>query len=261
MICTCIIKLLVYGTKGSVLWTLGLAVYLYYRIVSRDGNVTKWVLRVLYVVCYTLPLYASLWLLLTDHLGYPREGHSSGGWCAIIVGTDTTRTEKEQCDETLMIFMTVDIWVILTFVTMIPIYLIVHCYVRKELQECKKELLLTTHQRQTTSLRADYKFLLVPVVFMVLRVWDILDGVIFLNSNSSEDHTWLKYLNAIGDSAQGFFNFILFCVFQKKVREYTIYVICRCMGCLKVKPSVKDDIDHSFTPSQMSNFSSDPPDD
>ena len=122
----------VYGTKGSILWTLGLAVYLYYRIVSRDAKVTKWVVKVLYVMCYTLPLYVSLWLLLTDHLGHPREGYSSGGWCAIIVGDDTTRREKEQYDETLIVFMAVDIWVILTFVTIVPIYLIVHCYVRKE---------------------------------------------------------------------------------------------------------------------------------
>ena len=122
----------VYGTIGSVLWTLGLAVYLYYRIVSRDVNVTKWVVRVLYVVCYTLPLYASLWLLLTGHLGYPIEGHGSGGWCTIVVGGDTTEREEEKYDEELMLFMVNDIWMILTFVTMIPIYLIVHCYVKQQ---------------------------------------------------------------------------------------------------------------------------------
>ena len=123
----------VYGTKGSVLWTLGLAVYLYYRIVSRDINVTKWVVRVLYCVCYTLPLYASLWLLLSGHLGFPREGHSSGGWCAIVIGEDISeKVDTQPYDEPLVILMTVDIWVILTFVTTIPIYLIVHCYVRKQ---------------------------------------------------------------------------------------------------------------------------------
>jgi len=127
----------VYGTKGSVLWTLGLAVYLYYRIVSRDANITKWVVRVLYLVCYTLPLYVSLWLLLTDSLGYPREGHSSGGWCAIVVGDDARKVEKERYDEMLMVIMAVDIWVVLTFVTIIPIYLIVHCYVRKEVSNNK----------------------------------------------------------------------------------------------------------------------------
>jgi len=121
----------VYGTIGSVLWTLGLAVYLYYRIVSRDANVTKWVVRVLYCVCYGLPLYVSLWLLLTGHLGYPSRGDLSGGWCSIIVGKDTL-FDAGKYDETLLLFMVNDIWMILTFVTMVPIYLIVHCYVRNQ---------------------------------------------------------------------------------------------------------------------------------
>ena len=121
----------VYGTIGSVLWTLGLAVYLYYRIVSRDANVTKWVVRVLYCVCYGLPLYVSLWLLLTGHLGYPSRGDLSGGWCSIIVGKDTL-VDTGKYDETLLLFMVNDIWMILTFVTMVPIYLIVHCYVRNQ---------------------------------------------------------------------------------------------------------------------------------
>jgi len=124
-----------YGTKGSVLWTLGLAVYLYYRIVSRDINVIKWVVRVLYVMCYTLPLYPTLWLLLSGHLGFPREGNSSGGWCAIVIGNDISTSKMvamQPYDESLIILMTVDVWVILTFVTTIPIYLIVHLYVRKQ---------------------------------------------------------------------------------------------------------------------------------
>ncbi|XP_065901723.1 G-protein coupled receptor 157-like isoform X4 [Dysidea avara] len=185
----------VYGTIGSVLWTLGLAVYLYYRIVSHDANVTKWVVRLLYVVCYTLPLYASLWLLLTGHLGYPKKDDASGGWCTIIVGDDATIVEKEKYDEELMLLMVNDIWMILTFVTMIPIYLIVHCYVKQQLKEYNKEYLLTSGERYATLLRADQKFLLVPAVFMVLRVWDIITSVMVLYVNVSGKHRWLTYLD------------------------------------------------------------------
>ena len=70
----------------------------------------------------------------------------------------------------------------------------------------------------------------------------------------------LLLLQAVGDSAQGFCNFVLFCVFQKKVRDYTKHLICRCVGCGCVKPKqsdVKDD-DYNYksiTPSQMSDFS------
>jgi len=119
-----------YGTIGSILWTLGVAVYLYYRIIVRNPQITKRVVIVLYVLCYSLPLYVSLWLLLTDNYGYPKNQDTSGGWCTILVGSD--KAEEEEFNQELMLFMVDDIWILLTFVTIVPIYLIVHCQVRTE---------------------------------------------------------------------------------------------------------------------------------
>ena len=120
----------VYGTIGSILWTLGLAVYLYFRIVSRDARLTKRVVFVLYFVCYALPLYPSLWLLVRGHYGYPKSGDESGGWCTVLIGLG--KTEQGHYDQELMLFMVNDIWILLTFITMVPIYLIIHCQVRAE---------------------------------------------------------------------------------------------------------------------------------
>ena len=110
-----------YGTVGSVLWTLGLAVYLYYRVVSRDVNVTKWVVRVLYVVCYTLPLYVSLWLLLDDWMGYPRNHLVGAGWCSVKDNVDT-----------LVTIMTYDLWMWLGFMILVPLYLVVNIHIREQ---------------------------------------------------------------------------------------------------------------------------------
>ena len=113
-----------YGTVGSVLWTLGLAVYLYCRIVSRDVNVTKWVVRLLYVVCYTLPLYVSLWLLLNNWMGYSKNNLSGAGWCYV----------KDEVN-TLVSIMTYDIWMWLGFVILIPLYLLVNIHIREQVSE------------------------------------------------------------------------------------------------------------------------------
>jgi len=67
-----------------------------------------------------------------------------------------------------------------------------HCF---QLQEYNKDFLLTSGERYATLLRADQKFLLVPAVFMVLRVWDVLYGVMFLYTDSSGKHKWLIYLD------------------------------------------------------------------
>ena len=119
-----------YGTIGSILWTLGMAIYLYYRIVSPDQRVTRRVVKVLYVVCYVLPLYVSLWLLIRGHYGYPRNESDSGGWCTVLIGEGTP--EHGKYDQELMLFMADDIWILFTFITMVPIYIIIHCQVRTE---------------------------------------------------------------------------------------------------------------------------------
>lgn len=111
----------VYGTVGSVLWTLALAVYLYYRIVSRDRSVTKRLLMMLYVVCYVLPLYVSLWLLLDHHMGYPRNVLSGAGWCSIRENTNG-----------LVVFMTYDVWIWLGIIVLIPLYLVIHVHFRNQ---------------------------------------------------------------------------------------------------------------------------------
>jgi len=104
-----------FGTIGSVLWTLGLAVYLYYRIVSHDINVTKWVVRILYVMCYTLPLYASMWLLLDKWLGYSPKSPTHKGWCTIIEEADI-----------LLLLLGEDVWIMLSVVLVIVVTMTTH---------------------------------------------------------------------------------------------------------------------------------------
>ena len=111
----------IYGTIGSVLWTMALAVYLYYRIVSRDPGVTKRLVVVLYVVCYAMPLYVSLWLLLDHHMGLPDNALSGAGWCSFRNDTGG-----------LVMFMTYDIWLWLGIIVLLPLYLVIHISIRNQ---------------------------------------------------------------------------------------------------------------------------------
>ena len=111
----------IYGTIGSVLWTLGLAVYLYYRIVSRDEAVTRKVVYLLYILCYSLPLYVTLWLLIKKGLGYADNPLSGGGWCSISGNIDPLEN-----------FMTYDIWMWLGIVVLVPLYFLIHLHLSAE---------------------------------------------------------------------------------------------------------------------------------
>ena len=116
--------LTVYGTIGSILWTPGLSVYLYYRLMTPDNRMIKRVVTMLYLlVCYLLPLYPSLWLLLGGHLGYPQSAHKGGGWCTVLI--EGYNKEENKFDQNLLLIMVEDIWIWLTFIVTLPIYLVV----------------------------------------------------------------------------------------------------------------------------------------
>ena len=120
----------IYGTIGSVLWTLGLAVYLYYKIVARDDIVSKRVLIMLYILCYSLPLYVCLWLLRAEKLGYPSNPLAAGGgWCSYNDNVNG-----------MEIFMTYDIWMWLGVMVLVPLYFTIHIDINEEVCDYYRQI-------------------------------------------------------------------------------------------------------------------------
>ena len=91
---------------------------------------------------------------------------------------------------TLAVFGTYLEWVDLCVIILYLISILLF-----QLQEYNKGFLLSSGERHATLLGADQKFLLVPAVFMVLRVWDVLYGIMFLYTNINGRHKWLIYLD------------------------------------------------------------------
>ena len=91
----------IYGTVGSILWTIGLAVYLYYRMIVINDAITRKVLAVLYVACYGISLYVCLWLLFARGLGYSPDVSSGAGWCSL-----NTANTKDGEYSVLLLIMT-----------------------------------------------------------------------------------------------------------------------------------------------------------
>lgn len=70
--------------------------------------------------------------------------------------------------------------------------------------------------------QVDKKLMLVPLVFILVRIWGTTRFLLVSAGLIRMDIYWMVVLQGIGDSAQGFANFLLFCVFTKKVRnKYT----------------------------------------
>ena len=114
-LCTAQAFLAHYFTYSSVLWTINLAVFIYFIIVHHRTSYSKVSLRVSYLLCYGIPTLLCCWLLFTGRLGY---SPANGLWCSILLH----KPEKLKKD-TYAAFFGYDLWIYLAFVV-VPVFFI-----------------------------------------------------------------------------------------------------------------------------------------
>ena len=109
-----------YGTLGSIQWTIAIAIYFYIRIMIDDVKIAKRSVYGFYIVCYTLPLIMTIWFGATGKIGYSPIGGS--GWCSLIV------EERVGDKKRFAIFFGYNLWLYLTIIILpaIAISLLIH---------------------------------------------------------------------------------------------------------------------------------------
>ena len=120
-----------YCTYASILWTIALAGFLYFLIIHNKSRISVYFFWISHITCYVLPLLVSLWLVLTNKLGY--SPLNSSGWCTLI--------NRDILNGKLDIFITVfgnDLWVYLTIVTIPILYTSIRCYIANQVSICIK---------------------------------------------------------------------------------------------------------------------------
>jgi G protein-coupled receptor 157 len=221
---------------GSVLWTINLAIYLYFKVITIRLHPRSRMMRVLtiglYIVGYGLPFYLAMYYYAQGLIG-PNEFLSSG-WCTINVFDSTTG------DKFILPYLIgYDMWMYIALV-LIPILVIATKY-QIDSESIKKKTGTSPIMPVVKSSwkSVEMKLMAIPVIFLLLRIWSICTGVIFIYSNS---YCWvdpnavkaLSYLSGIGDSGQGFFNGILFVILTKSVRESFVKKLLRL--CCRPQP-------------------------
>lgn len=102
--------------NSSILWTTGLAVYMYLLVFRNWNDTVRVFLPVTYLLSYGLPLGLCAWLLGTDRLGY--APFDSSGWCT--VRTVDPHTHKVDVFVSVVAY---DMWVYLAFILLPTIYI------------------------------------------------------------------------------------------------------------------------------------------
>ena len=121
-LCTAQAFLAHYFTYGSVLWTISLAVFIYFVIVHHRKKYAKYSLIVSYILCYGIPVALSFWLLLTDRLGYSPQ---NGLWCSIVL-----QKPGDSWTDTYAGVFGYDIWIYLTFIVVLIFFVAVKLFIR-----------------------------------------------------------------------------------------------------------------------------------
>ena len=114
-LCTAQAFLAHYFTYSSVLWTINLAVFIYFIIVHHRSSYSKISLRISYFLCYGFPIFLCLWLLFTNRLGY---SPANGLWCSIVL-----HKPGEMRSDTYTAFFGYDLWIYLAFI-IVPIFFV-----------------------------------------------------------------------------------------------------------------------------------------
>ena len=113
-----------YFTLASVLWTLGLAVYIYTLVATAvHSTFPIHIVRFLYFFCWGMPLLVAVWLLQTNRLGY--SPHGGAGWCSLKFAADT----QEQ--QIVIVVFGNDLWIYTAFFMITILYLSSHCHIQR----------------------------------------------------------------------------------------------------------------------------------
>lgn len=119
----------VYFTSGSIMWTIGLAVFLYLRIVHYKTSASTYAQWVMTVWCYTLPMVLSLWKILSMRLGYSRSPFATEGWC----GEKMTGLQTQGGDTYFITaFIGYDLWMYLAFILVPTLCVSIQLYIKQE---------------------------------------------------------------------------------------------------------------------------------
>lgn len=214
-----------FSSIASFLWTMSIAVYMLAVALSTNQKILKRMVVVIYVISWGVPVPFVVVSAATKTLGFQYTG-STG--CYTLDNAYGHNTKAIVID-----ILSYEMWVYLAYIFLPIVYLTVFSHLR-----CRKET--RAYNNLIAASKTDIKLLLIPIAFLLLRIWTTVDDVFAFYTDSyyqlvyrcSTANAVLLFLQSIGLNSQGTVNGILFCLLTKQVRLRWSRVIRRlfCRG-------------------------------
>ncbi|XP_052819751.1 G-protein coupled receptor 157-like [Mya arenaria] len=220
-----------FSSMASFFWTVAIAGYIVLQLTVRSvGTRSKRALVVYNLICWGFPGYITVLALCLGVLGQDNSV-GTGGWCWI-----TSAITYDQ--QNFWMFVSGKAWEITCYILTTLLYMVTKMILCKRAQHTAYIYSWIKEEEEDFRLE-DRNFIFVPFILYLLRLWGTIRFVIALAKKEGGSNQLnmaqkvLMDLQSVGDSWQGFWNFVLFCVVDNTVRDYLYRVVTDNRCCRK----------------------------
>ncbi|KAM5248728.1 G-protein coupled receptor 157 [Ctenodactylus gundi] len=209
-----------FANTSSFFWTVAIALYLYLSIVrAARAPPTDRLLWAFHVVSWGVPLVITVAAVALKKIGYDASDVSVG-WCWV---------DLEAEDRVLWMLLTGKLWEMLAYVLLPALYFLVRKHIiraHEALSEYRPICEAHQPQHRASSSVADTKLVLIPLIFICLRVWSTVRFVLTLCGSPAVRMPVLVILHGIGNTFQGGANCIMFVLCTRAIRSRLLSICC-----------------------------------
>ncbi|XP_025030553.1 G-protein coupled receptor 157 [Python bivittatus] len=185
---------------------------------ERVGNAFGWPACENEEQSWGVPLGITAAAVALKKIGYDASDVSVG-WCWIDITAQ---------DRLLWMLLAGKLWEILAYVTLPIFYILIKKHINRAhaaLSEYRPILSRAPSSQPRTSV-ADQKLTLIPIIFIVLRIWSTVRFVLTLWGSPAVQNRLLVVLHGVGNTFQGAANCILFVFCTRVVRNKLFSLLC-----------------------------------
>ncbi|XP_021346188.1 G-protein coupled receptor 157-like [Mizuhopecten yessoensis] len=211
--------LTIFSSIGAFCWTMVMSICLFMSIVCINLTFTAKYMKVFHLVCWGLPSIVTIAAWSSDVLGYDHN-ITQASWCWIDPLVPHAMVWQ---------LFTGKVWEFSCSALTTGLSFAVFVYIRRK---ANTSLASKSNRKSKKAAieSANRKLMFVPLVFILCRIWGTLRffiGNFAPGYENKPEVSWIVPMQGIGDSAQGFVNFVVYCCMTDGVRR-RIFRSCTC---------------------------------
>ncbi|XP_068454552.1 solute carrier family 2, facilitated glucose transporter member 5 isoform X4 [Clinocottus analis] len=230
-----------FANTSSFFWTVAIAVYLYLFIVRSSQRVADSLVWLFHLVSWGVPLAITVAAVCLNKIGYDAS-EVSVGWCWVSIHAP---------DRVLWMLLTGKIWEFLAYLTLPVLYILIkrHIHIAHAALSEYRPILADRPPSHSFSSMADMKLTLIPIIFIVLRIWSTVRFILLLAGSPARLNPVLVTLHGIGNTSQGAANCIMFVWLTRPIRTRLCAALC-CRSKCRASEHTSHGASHRLLPGQ-----------